>query len=346
MKLFCANDWHYGVLRSAGTTPQSAWALRQYILTRSEVLLDQIDGPLVFNGDLFDAAQVPNNDFLQALGIFRKWLAKGHHLYLGRANHDVHRVTSLLSSFDLFGELLKTLAPDQVTVVTAPTAIPEHNAYMVPHLINQDAFDLALTRVPAVDTLFVHCNYDNHFAQESDHSLNMSEEQAKALPVKRIIFGHEHQAKSALNGKVIVVGNQIPSSISDCLGNDAKYLIAIENGQIETIPVWDAAEEFSEVPWTATEDVNPSAQFVRVTGTVTPAQASDAIAAISLLRKSHTAFVVANATKPEVRDGETEKLNLETIQSYDILAALLKRLTPQQAEVVKQLLKEHDVSPT
>ena len=33
----------------------------------------------------------------------------------------------------------------------------------------------------------------------------------------------QDQAKKALGGKVIILGNQWPTSIADCLGNDAKF---------------------------------------------------------------------------------------------------------------------------
>lgn len=346
MKLYNANDWHLGAIRTGGTTPYSSWQMRCSLPERAAELLAQIDADFVFNGDLFDTAQVPNSDLLRTLEVFATWLKKGHHLYLGRANHDVNKNSTILSSFDLFGNLVKRLAPDQVTVVTEPTAIPAHNAYMIPHLPNQDIFNEALKAVPPCKWLFVHANYDNQFAVEADHSLNLSKEQAEALPVERIIFGHEHQGRTELGGKVVVVGNQFPTSVADCLGNDVKNMLKIEGDKLHFIQTWDASKGFSTPDWRHLDEDSDEHAFVRVEGTATAEEATNVISAISRFRSRSAAFVVTNAVTIDgvSTDEEAIRASLSEAKGFDVIEALLSLLDEGfEKETVKTIIEKHNV---
>ena len=60
--------------------------------------------------------------------------------------------------------------------------------------------------------------------------LNISKEQVAALPVNRIISGHEHQYKLA--NKIILLGNQIATSVSDWVSNGTnKVYLQLSNHQ-------------------------------------------------------------------------------------------------------------------
>lgn len=105
--------------------------------------------------------------------------------------------------------------------------LPEYHTAIVCHLPNQALFDDAIESLfPLPDLAYVclHCNYDNHFAQQSDHSLNLSAEVAQRFAQQHthLIFAHEHQQRDFSH--VHIIGNQIPSSIADCLGNTSKRL--------------------------------------------------------------------------------------------------------------------------
>lgn len=329
------NDLHLGAKRTGGTTPTSAEALRRYLLDEFRDLINNVNTDLLINGDWLDAFWIDLRDLLQVYDITCNWLLKHPELrlYASRGNHDVAKDSTKTSSFDFLVSLLEGRFGAQVFPILAPTALPEHDAYVIPHLVNQETFDAALSTVPEVSYLYLHCNYDNEFAVHADHSLNLSEAQAKALPVKHTIIAHEHQAKTALDGKVVVVGNQFPSSIADCLNNATKhYLVGTDR-----VCWWEAARDFAEQDWRNLEN---GPRFVRVVGEASAQQASDVVAAIARFRAATDAFVVTNAVQiAGLSDGDQLSSSLEQITSFSVLEALLEILTPAEGATVKKLLE-------
>jgi metallophosphoesterase superfamily enzyme len=337
------NDLHIGAIRTGGTTPTTAWQLRQNLLRDFNELLNQINDDLVINGDLFDTANVPMHDLLETWRLLSQWLTlTGATLFLVAGNHDLSKSSTQLSSFQFLCKLLTTQFPQQVVPVFEPRPIRLIGPvcwYAIPHLPNQELFNLALEQVPPnTKYLLVHCNYDNKFAEAADHSLNMSAEQAMKLPVERIIFAHEHQRRDALNGKVLVVGNQMPSSVADCLGNDAKYMLSLGTDKVEWHCTWERKGNFSRMDWRELAD--DGAEFIRVEGTATDKEAAEMVSAIAKFRSRSKALVITNAVKIQGIEDEAATLTLEEIKGFDVLGALLKHLEPREQEVVRMLLKE------
>lgn len=338
LPLTIINDCHVGAVRAAGTTPFTAWQLRQYLLESFYSVIDMVPGSLVILGDLFDTGHVGMADLLGVWHKLRRHVSSGAPLYLVQGNHDLEKNLTVLSSFQFLCKLLVTEFPGQVTVVDAPMRI-HTGAYIIPHLANQDLFDAALAQVPECHYLLVHCNYHNGFAAQSDHSLNLSQDQALRLPVKHIIFAHEHQARTALGGKVFVAGNQHPSSVADCLGNDVKSLTLLHpEGAPERFQTWQAKGEFAEQDWRALTDSGE--KFIRVVGEATAAEAADVVTAIAKFRNKSKALVITNATSVEgVADGEQIQMNMEQVKAFDVLSALLECLDEREQGVVQRLLK-------
>jgi hypothetical protein len=354
------NDVHLGVLRTGGTTQASAAAIRTYLLGKlRELMFQHRDKDIIFNGDVFDQFDVPIGDVLEFYLLCAQWLQETNHsvaarpsITLGRGNHDWAKDSSKLSSFDFVGEVLLAQFPDRVKVVTSPEMIDEEGIYMIPHMPNQDQFDLELSRIPAeARMVLVHANYDNHFAVESDHSLNVSEEQARGIVANNqiLVFGHEHQARMDLGGSVFVTGNQWPSSITDCLNNPdgLKHAHVIKPSsaglRLDYVCTWDAAKSFAEIPW-GLLDGEPH-EFVRVVGNATSDQAPDVIAAIAKYRQQSKAYVVTNAVKIEgVAEMEDLAVSMEEVKTFDVLSYLYENLDPAQAEVVKDLMSKRDAS--
>jgi len=329
------NDVHIGAQRSAGTTPTTAWQLRQYLLEEFEKLVN-CAGSLVILGDLFDTGHVPMADLLRTWEILRRHCSSGAPLYLVQGNHDLEKTLTTLSSFQFLCKLLQAEFPT-VTIVDSPQPTHNGSTYIVPHLANQELFDLALQAVPKCDYLLLHCNYNNGFATESDHSLNLSLEQAAALPVKHIIFAHEHQARTALNGKVFVCGNQIPSSVADCLGNAAKYLTEIGPKGLTRVETWNRKGNYSEQDWQSLSD--DGSKFIRVVGEASADEAAAVVSAISKFRSKSKALVITNAVQVEgTADGEQIQVSLEQVKSFDVLGALLECLDEREQGVVRKLL--------
>ncbi|WP_454735447.1 metallophosphoesterase [Cupriavidus necator] len=345
--LYVLNDVHIGVTRSAGTTPTSAYALRQRIIERFGELLEQQVGNchLLINGDLFDEYQIPQHDLLKTYMLLTAWLAdyEDASLTLGLGNHDLSKDSTKLSSAEFLGHLLERAYPDRVQVVKGSAALRD-GMYMISHVPNQDLFDMELEAVPEGTTyLFLHANYDNGFAAESDHSLNVSEEQARKLADRGVtlVFGHEHQGKQALGGKVLIVGNQIPSSVADCLGNSEKFMLRITDTGPELEAVWFAHQDFARVDWEDLASYQGDAMFIRVEGKADAAQAADVVSVISKFRSKSSAFVVTNAVRIGETDvGEDLKITAEDVRSFDVLGALVDLLTEEEGAVVKSELEK------
>lgn len=84
------NDLHIGVNRTGVTTPQSQFALRDYLRSWLESLLEEEDQFVVINGDLFDSFTVDTMEVTKTAVIILKWLSKSgsRALNLIAGNHD------------------------------------------------------------------------------------------------------------------------------------------------------------------------------------------------------------------------------------------------------------------
>jgi hypothetical protein len=348
------NDTHCGVNRSGGTTPTTYAMLTEYVQEKFECLLDigSADGCVLLNGDAFDGFLVSNAVLLRTYSAICARLESGaiKTFFLARGNHDIARDTTKLSSFDLLGALLVDAYPQRVVVINEPTLIAwsEHEqdqGWVIPHAPNQDIEDMWIeqARNEPASFMFVHANYDNHFAAESDHSLNITQEQCAALEAagfKHIIFGHEHVQGVRPNG-VIIVGNQICTSVSDCLGNEYKRALQIDDGRISEVVTWTDKGSYFEVDWSRLDQLPEDAQFVRVKGDASDEQAAAVLEAISALRKRHSAFVITNAVVVNGRALDVSAIEaVEQVQQFDVTEFLFDNLTAEQVAYLRPMLKE------
>ncbi len=347
MTLHVLNDWHIGCVRSAGTTPATAYQLRLDLLQQFEEILYKIDTDLMILGDLFDGPDISKFDLLRTYQILDDWLGRtGKSLWLVNGNHDLSKRSDNFSSFQLLAALLSAEGAyaGTVTHITEGTMTP--HGYVIPHVGNQDIMDVELSKVPDCDHLFVHCNWDNGFAVDSDHSLNLSKEQAKALPVKHIFFAHVHQATTALAGKVVVIGNQAPSSVSDCLNNEIKSMLLIHGpGEFQDVGTWQAQGDFREVDWKEISGLGGTLpeRFIRVTGQATAAEADRLVTTLARFRKESAALVITNAVKIEgVDDAAVLSLSHEEITSFNVREALAEFMGPEDWARIEALEKPEE----
>ena len=82
------------------------------------------------------------------------------------------------------------------------------------------------------------------------------------------------------------------------------------------------------------------ADFIRVTGEATSAEAAEVIKAISTLRQTSDAFVITNAVKVAGHDmsGEKAAESIENLRAFDVVGAIMAELSEQEQEVVKGLM--------
>lgn len=333
------NDTHIGAIRSAGTTPATAVGLRKYALSEFESLLDHINEDLTILGDLFDTYSIPMTDLLSAYLMLRKWMTKGHNLTLVPGNHDLSTDSAKMSSFQFMSQLL--IDEPTVQYLSKGGWVDETlSVYAIPHVANQDIFDMELAKVPDCKFLLVHCNYDNFFAKDSDHSLNLSEAQAKACKAETIVFAHEHAPRKALGGKVVIMGNQFPTSVSDCLDGNDKFMHRITADAVQPIKVWDRNTHYVEMDWRSPEPT--TANFIRFVGTASAEEAAAAADTIARYRKASEAFVVGNGVKVQGAEGQAqlEVESLEQVRAFDVMAALKDYLTEKEYAKLQSLAQQ------
>jgi len=316
------NDPHLGVSRQAGTTKESRLALEEYMFKQFERLLNIPHDVLIILGDLCDSRNVPEHVMLRIAEILGQEVC-----FLVLGNHDIKGVVDhTISSCELIGNMTEAI------VISSPRRITP-GIYVVPHMFNQDEFDRAIQDVPANVLLLTHCNIDSPFAQ-SDHSLNLDKNQIKDLESRgvEVLAAHEHTARKYMNN-VTVIGNQFPSSISDCLGGDKRCVLLRKDGTMEMIPTWSADSDFVVLDRENIHD--PGKKFIRIEGTCSIKEHALAVREINDLRKSSEAFIIANNVKVNVQDNSLSK---EEVTNFNILELLMEQVAEEFRDMVKTCL--------
>lgn len=326
------HDLHLGVQRAAGTTPQSAVDLGNWMHQQFDKMLHRIDEDLVIVGDLFDTYQVPLRSVLLAHISLSKWLLKGRKLYLIPGNHDLSTDSSKLSSFQFLAKLF--IDHPNVSYHVGGGFIAD-DVYAISHVTNQDLLDLELAKVPKCRYLLLHANYDNNFAKDADHSLNVSQAQCEAMPADVIFFAHEHYYREDMRGKVFISGNQFPSSVSDCLHKTDKFMTRLGNTP-ERIMTWDT-QEYAEIDWR--DPAASEAKFIRFVGQCAPEEAAEMANVVAAYRKSSEAFIVTNAVKvgADTEGQELQLSSLEAISKFNVMDALKSYLTEEEVQILEKL---------
>lgn len=362
MKTLVINDLHLGVQRSGGTTRQSAEELREWGHQQHARLLNIAAetgcSDVIVNGDLSDVYDLPLAQALEIYSVADAFLTAnpGIRLYWALGNHDLSKDSARLGTVAFIGAILSAKYTNFYLVNSPQLVNPD--SYVIPHVPNQDLFELELDRVPdCTKWLFLHVNFDSSFAMQADHSLNLSRDQAKALKARGVtmVLGHEHQGREMLGGSVIIVGNQHPTSVSDCLphgdaqkeGTKHALIIDHDAGTCEYLTTWtpdDADGWYAEVDWKELADVEEEGRgFIRVVGDATVAESSDAIKAIATFRQRSKSFVVTNAVKVESLESLEELAeSIEDVRSVNVVELLMELLDPKEREVVQSLFEKDE----
>lgn len=344
------NDIHLGVERKGGTTPASQEGLRTYLFGSTRSLLEEsTETVLLVLGDLFNEFEIAPRDWIDTYLMLANWALRKQ-LILVAGNHDWSPKGTKVSAFEMLCRVLKQEYDESVQVISIDQW--QHisvNDIALAHCSNQDTFDIKVGEVleecRAGTRVFLHANYHNNFAVESDHSLNVSEEMAKRFASKgaTLYFAHEHQARTALGGSVVVLGNQWPSSISDCLNNDFKYAHVIDGG-VRKIETWsrDCDMGFNEVSWRDLDQHVTTAGFIRIVGDAGTHEAGDVTSAIARFRTKAKALVISNATKVDgIAQQESLPETFEVAKRFDVMSFILDSMdNDRQREAIHQLSKE------
>jgi metallophosphoesterase superfamily enzyme len=339
------NDLHAGVRRQGGTTISSRAALNKYISKEIKGLLTWATDTdvLVILGDIFDKAKVSEVVLVDVLFMLTSFLRESKaDLILVRGNHDskselVDDMCSLEALYTLLVAALSDMRDDPTRVhlvFNEPLTFEDEGIdyHIIPHMFNQEAFDQAIENVPECTYLLLHCNFDCRYAV-GDHSLNLTREQAKKLErrVNQILIAHEHQSRVEMRGSVVVLGNQFPTSIADCLNNTRKKAWVTNAIGMDDYPTWTSSGSFRECNPTDIQE----AEFVRVSGTCKQPEFGQIVRDIAAYRKISDAFVISNAVKVEAVERSISK---EDVSKINILELLIKTIPEQFQGRVRECL--------
>lgn len=345
MNIMIINDTHLGVKRQTGTTQYSRQLLQEYMFASFDELLAETKGrDLLILGDLFDSFNVSKEVEIKTFLLLKQW-AEGNPdntLYLVAGNHDLSTNSSNISSFENLCVYLREVINGRMVEIRGGY-YRNGSVAVVPHMPNQELFDAELDELLAsdgIEHILLHCNYDNHFAKEADHSLNVSAERAAEFAAKgiQLVFAHEHKPRDAGNCRII--GNQIPSSIADCLDNDIKrYATLDDNGlSYHTFSLVNAV--YGETDW---RDVQRSTYklFMRVTGTAEFHEAAEVLEALSEVRKLHpSAYVIGNAVK--VGNVSFESDAPDVLDNINICKMLAEDVPKELSDRLEKVMGYHD----
>lgn len=343
------NDVHIGFRRTGGTTPESQEALRSYLFSEFATFLNMAKGQeLAIVGDLFDDFEIAPRDWLQTYGLLSDFLDNGGVLILVAGNHDWAPRANRVSCFEMLAKVLQSQFAN-VVLVGIDQVYKHGQTTFVAHCSNQDIFEAKLKEVweecKAGDRIFLHANFDNNFAAQSDHSLNVSRELAKSFISHgaTLIFAHEHQHRTSFAEEVLVLGNQWPTSIIDCLGNDEKWGYDFQ-GSVSKISTWtrNGSYGYREFDWREIPPTLPEG-FVRITGKASSGEASEVIDVIAKLRRSAlpTTFVIGNAVKVEGLI-EVEQLpdQFEAAKRFDVMEFISQHMDAAEMKAINELLEK------
>lgn len=346
------NDVHLGVNRQGGTTPASREALREYLFTAFEGAMHTKEKHVLILGDLFDEFEVDGRDWIRTYLILQDAAVRGIKLTLVAGNHDWSPKGTRVSSFEMLCRVLVEQfgsgAVHTITIDCWDHPHGEERLFALAHCSNQDTFNAKLaellTKVVSGDRILLHANYDNGFAAQSDHSLNLSREQAKQFKDLGVFlyFAHEHQAREAFSGHVVVFGNQWPTSVADCLGNDSKFMHVMSDTGVAKVETWKHGAEagYEQVPWESLAEypAEGGAGFIRVFGNATSNQAGECISAIAKFRSKSTAFVITNAVKIEgIAENSALPEAFEATKAFDVNEFIDENLDAAQRAAVAAL---------
>lgn len=318
------NDTHLGFNRVNGTTVVSREILRESLWTSLESTLNGIKTDLLLAGDLFDRYVIPNVDLVRAMTLLTGWLAQnpGKRLFMQAGNHDWSDRGTEVSSFHTLHNILRIGPYGERVMMIAPNSYaklvfnPEDEfsgyssmvVYVVAHHSDQTSFVATLESVAAdmkavqgmTDfRVILHANYSNKFAARSDHSLNVSEDMADTLAPAQLIFAHEHQQKKAKGGRVVIIGNQWPTSVADCQGNDTKRYAVLEcGGMVNFHDTWSASDPkfgYVTIDWRQLDSWTDYPGFVEIVGDAKAEESAEVMGAVAKFRVKSKALILTQS---------------------------------------------------
>lgn len=326
MRYTIVNDLHFGLRRKV----PAAYLELQFEILKQALAKTKSGDALIILGDLFDSPKVDTAILLRLASMLSN---SQRDIILVAGNHDLCRVTEERSAFDFLGTLLEMLNCSFDIVKGQPYELSEPGYWIVPHLANQTLFDEALASIPDGAVVLAHCNYENPFAAEKDHSLNLTK--AQAARFQQVVLGHEHNLRVLDN--VICLGSQLPTSISDCTCNKFFHIMDTEaaklNPWLDWSPTWTTTE-YAEVDWRDLQGTF-SEQYIRVTGEALPAEAPEVLKIVNKFVESSRPMLISNSVT--VAGVAMAAVDFTDTKVFDPMAEFLKILPAETKDKLLNL---------
>jgi len=317
------SDLHQGLTRKTGVTTESLERFENDKITDLALLLSQHeDKEVIVAGDLFDSHKVSFHSVLQVATVLLNHPKK---VWVVAGNHDLSKNTTKMSSLDFLSGWV-AMQDTNVKVIFDPTPIgPNHEILLVPHMPNQEIFDEVLASSSGFPILITHCNYENNFTIDKDHSLNLTKAQAKKF--KMVISGHEHNKRTV--GNVHMVGSFAPCTVGEASVSKCSHVL--DEGDLKLTKIITTQQEshlaYGEVHWRElleNASANTDFSFLKVVGEATAAEAPTILSAVAKLRKVASCYMIQNAVVVETLElGDLEGASFDSVNTWELLSGIL-----------------------
>lgn len=301
-------DPHAGKNLISHTTQDSRKRLREFIALNTSMVVGDFDQDelIICAGDLFDTYQNTEEVLHSTL-----W-ACDRTDYILAGNHDVVNILGRKGTLDIVGTVFdgKVIAhkfgkPNlRAVYMSVPPTDDTPMIVMVPHHSNQKLFEEALEACevvaeahPGKSILISHCNYNSDFIKD-DVALNMTQRHAKKLlkSFEYIFLGHEHNHRTDLDGRLIVVGSPHPTNFGDI---SDKFVVSWDGeGHPVMKQTWSKSKHYLEVHWAnLAENLTPDHQWVKLTGEIPPSEIHSLAKFIRDAWKHYSPFAIKSEVK-------------------------------------------------
>ena len=346
MKLTLFTDPHLGAVRSAHSTVASRSRLADRLFEQAHGIVTAHPASCICLGDLYDTYSNDEKTIKQGMGI----MALCRIVLAG--NHDVVSRSDKLGSLELADHLgMHGIAINPYGEASVFSEVFGDTEFvLLPHVADQEMFVTTLKtllesgRSAKHKVLLLHCNVANDMVAGSDGALNLDLDLARQLlsNFDYIFVGHEHDPKTYLDGRVVVLGNTLPLTFGE-ISDRFIYHFDTITGTFTKEKIWDKATRY--VSLTADEVIAEEgvcsyhADFIDVTGTVgVDKLAPLARAFVTLWKVNPYILMIRNAV--EVQQGEVKQAKI--VGKVDLADIIRKALEGTDlAPLFDQLVKEN-----
>lgn len=336
MKLTLFTDPHLGAVRSAHSTVASRPRLASRLFEQADNIVSR-PGNHICLGDLYDTYSNDETTIKQGMSV----IARCKIVLAG--NHDVVSRADKLGSLELADHLgMNGIAINVYgEAMVFSETFGDTEFVLLPHVADQEMFVTALKtllesgRSAKHKVLLLHCNVGNDMVRGVDGALNLDLDLAKQLlsNFDYIFVGHEHDPKTYLDGKLVVLGNTLPLTFGEI---SDRYIYEFDTiaGTFTKEKIWDKATRYVEL--TAEELIAEEgvcsyhADFIDVTGTVGVNQLAPlARAFVTLWKVNPYVLMIRNAVEVQQGNAPTVKVT----GKVDL------------AEIIRKALEGSDLAP-